>query len=120
MTEKTVFEKIIDGELPCNKVMEDSDFLAFHDINPKAPIHILVVPKKHFENFQEVEPAIMAKMTEFIHNVAKLLGIDKSGYRLITNCGKNVGQEVMHLHFHMISGGEFTWSDKGVNPQSTF
>lgn len=120
MAEKTVFEKIIDGELPCNKVMEDSDFLAFHDINPKAPIHILIVPKKHFENFQEVDSQTMGKMTEFIHSVAKLVGVDKSGYRLITNNGKNAGQEVMHLHFHMISGGEFKWSDKAVNPQSTF
>lgn len=104
MHEKTIFEKIVDGELPCNKVLENEDFLAFHDINPKAPIHILIIPKKHFKNFQEFDPDLMAKMTSFIQELAILLELDKKGYKLLTNCGKNSGQEVFHLHFHMLGG----------------
>ncbi|MBK1964237.1 histidine triad nucleotide-binding protein [Campylobacter novaezeelandiae] len=104
MHEKTIFEKIVDGELPCNKVLENEDFLAFHDINPKAPIHILIIPKKHFKDFQEFDPDLMAKMTSFIQELAILLELDKKGYKLLTNCGKNSGQEVFHLHFHMLGG----------------
>ncbi|TBR81212.1 histidine triad nucleotide-binding protein [Campylobacter novaezeelandiae] len=104
MHEKTIFEKIVDGELPCNKVLENENFLAFHDINPKAPIHILIIPKKHFKDFQEFDPDLMAKMTSFIQELAILLELDKKGYKLLTNCGKNSGQEVFHLHFHMLGG----------------
>lgn len=104
MHEKTIFEKIVDGELPCNKILENEDFLAFHDINPKAPIHILIIPKKHFKDFQEFDPDLMAKMTSFIQELAILLELDKKGYKLLTNCGKNSGQEVFHLHFHMLGG----------------
>lgn len=104
MQEKTVFELIVEGKVPCNKVLEDNDFLAFEDINPRAPIHILVIPKKHFRDFQEFEPELMAKMTAFIQKLATLLGLDKSGYRLVSNCGKDSGQEVFHLHFHILSG----------------
>ncbi len=104
MQEKSVFELIVEGKLPCNKVLENNDFLAFHDIAPKAPIHILIIPKKHFKDFQEFDPNLMAKMTSFIQELAVLLGVDKSGYRLVTNCGKNSGQEVFHLHFHMLGG----------------
>ncbi|EAH5217651.1 histidine triad nucleotide-binding protein [Campylobacter upsaliensis] len=108
MREKSVFELIVEGKVPCNKVLEDNDFLAFEDINPRAPIHILVIPKKHFRDFQEFEPELMAKMTSFIQKLAVLLGLDKSGYRLVSNCGKNSGQEVFHLHFHILSGFEKT------------
>lgn len=104
MHEKTIFEKIVDGELPCNKVLENEEFLAFHDINPKAPIHILIIPKKHFKDFQEFDPDLMAKMTSFIQELAILLELDKKGYKLLTNCGKSSGQEVFHLHFHMLGG----------------
>ncbi|MBR8462501.1 histidine triad nucleotide-binding protein [Campylobacter sp. faydin G-24] len=116
----TVFEKIIVGEIPCNKVIENDKFLAFHDINPKAPIHILIIPKKHFENIQEMEPDLMGEMLLFIQQVARLMGVDKSGYRLVTNCGENGGQEVMHLHFHMLGGAKLGWTDAAIDPQSTF
>jgi len=105
----TIFSKIIKGELPCNKVLENDEFLAFHDINPKAPIHILIIPKVEVKNFQEVTPEIMAKMTSFIQEVTTLLGLDESGYRLITNNGDNGGQEVMHLHFHLLGGARLAW-----------
>jgi histidine triad (HIT) family protein len=109
MREPTVFERIVAGELPCNKVLENEQFLAFHDINPKAPIHILIIPKKHVKNFQEVDPSIMGAMTSFIHEVASHLGLDKTGYRLITNNGENGGQEVPHLHFHLLGGAKLSW-----------
>ncbi|EAH4671309.1 histidine triad nucleotide-binding protein [Campylobacter coli] len=121
MKEKTVFELIVEGKLPCNKVLESDDFLAFHDIAPKAPIHILIIPKKHFKDFQEFDPELMAKMTSFIQELAVLLGVDKSGYRLVTNCGKNSGQEVFHLHFHMLSGFRLPKEkDENENPQALF
>lgn len=101
---KNIFQKIIDGEIPSNKVLENNEFLAFNDINPKAKIHILIIPKKFYENFQEVSPETMANMTKFIQDVAIKMGIEKSGYKLLTNCGKKAGQEVMHLHFHMLAG----------------
>ena len=106
---ETVFSKIVRGEIPSNKVLENDDFLAFHDINPKAPIHILVIPKEPYRNFQELRPEVMVGMTEFIQEVARLMGLDKSGYRLVSNCGENAGQEVMHLHFHLLGGRKLTW-----------
>ena len=105
----TIFSKIISGEIPCNKVLENDDFLAFHDINPKAPIHILIIPKVEVENFQQVSPETMAGLTSFTQEVAKLLGLDESGYRLITNNGSDGGQEVMHLHFHLLGGAKLNW-----------
>lgn len=118
---KNVFQKIIDGELPSNKVLENDSFLAFHDINPKAPIHILIVPKAFYENFQSVEPSVMADMTSFIKEVAIKMGVDKSGYRLITNCGIEGGQEVMHLHFHLLAGSKLSWGHgDGHNAKDEF
>lgn len=107
----TIFSKIIKGELPCNKVLENSDFLAFHDINPKAPIHILIIPKIEVKNFQSISPEIMSNMTKFIQEVAVFMGLDKSGYRLITNNGENAGQEVLHIHFHMLGGAKLNWEE---------
>lgn len=118
---QTVFSKIINGELPCNKVLEDDEFLAFHDINPQAPIHILIIPKQYYKNFQDVTPEIMSKMTKFMQEVAKIMGVDKSGYRLISNCGENAGQEVMHLHFHMLGGMNLGWNrESGINTKDEF
>lgn len=116
----TIFSKIVSGEIPCNKVLENEDFLAFHDINPKAPIHILIIPKREYKNFQEVDPKIMTDMTIFIHQVAKLLGLDESGYRLITNNGEDGGQEVMHLHFHLLGGAKLFWSHLSDSDSKNF
>ena len=104
-----IFCKIVEGEIPSNKVLEDDNFIAFHDINPIAPVHILVIPKVHVENFQEVEHSIMAKMTPFIQEISTKMGLDKSGYRLITNNGSDGGQEVLHLHFHLLGGTKLKW-----------
>jgi len=104
-----IFCKIVNGEIPSNKILENDDFLAFHDINPAAPIHVLVIPKEHIDSFKETPAEVMAKMTPFIQEVAKKLGLDESGYRLITNIGSDGGQEVKHLHFHILGGGKLIW-----------
>lgn len=104
-----IFCKIANGEVPSNKVYEDEDFMAFHDQNPKAPIHILIIPKAHVEKFQNVKPELMAKMTPFIQKIANMLELDKNGYRLIINNGEDGGQEVMHLHFHLLGGTKLSW-----------
>ena len=116
----TIFSKIISGEIPCNKVLENDNFLAFHDINPKAPIHILIIPKIEYKNFQETDPAIMGEMTAFIQSVAKLMGLDEGGYRLITNNGSDGGQEVFHLHFHLLGGAKLSWNHLSDSDSKNF
>ncbi len=101
---KTIFKQIIDGEIPCNKIYEDETTLAFHDIDPQAPIHILVIPKNEVRNIQEASADTVANCLNAIKQVATKLGLDKSGYRVISNCGKDAGQEVEHLHFHILGG----------------
>ena len=104
-----LFCKIVNNEIPANVELENDDFIAFHDINPKAPIHILAIPKLHVDSFNEVSPKVMEGMTAFIQEVAKRLGIDKSGYRVITNVGENGGQEIKHLHWHILGGSKLKW-----------
>ena len=104
-----IFCKIVKGEIPSNKVNENDNFLAFHDINPIAPIHVLIIPKEHFEKFDETPEELFSEMAKFIKETAKKLGI--SDYRLITNNGKGAGQEVFHLHIHMVANpdGKLSW-----------
>ena len=105
--EDCVFCKIIKGEIPSNKVYEDEEILAFKDIEPAAPIHILVIPKKHISSLIEVkenEIELIAKIYKTINQIAKEQGFADEGYRVISNCGINGGQEVPHLHFHIIGG----------------
>jgi histidine triad (HIT) family protein len=104
-----LFCKIVNNEIPSNPVLENENFIAFHDINPKAPVHILAIPKVHVESFNDVTPEIMSGMTSFIQDIAKEVGIDKDGYRVITNIGDNGGQEVKHLHFHVVGGAKLKW-----------
>ena len=104
--EMTIFGKIIRGELPCEKVFENERILAFNDIAPKAPVHILIIPKKEIPNLQSVSLEDMPLVTEMIvvaQQIAKEKGI-ANGYRLLTNNGKDGGQVVHHLHFHLIGG----------------
>lgn len=103
MREISIFEKIVNGEIPCTKVLENDKFLAFNDINPKAPIHVLIIPKNWIKDFNSVNKDIMGSMSEFILEVVDKLGIRDSGYRLITNIGSDGGQEVPHLHFHLLA-----------------
>jgi len=104
-----LFCKIINKEIPANIILEDDNFLAFHDINPKAPVHILAIPKVHVDSFNDVNGELMGKMSKFIQDIAKEVNIDQSGYRVITNIGDNGGQEVKHLHFHILGGAKLKW-----------
>ena len=102
-----IFCKIIKGEIPSKKVYEDEDVLAFYDINPAAPIHILVIPKKHIKSLADIEEddeKLLGKIHMVINKIAEEKGFKEEGYRVIINCGKNGGQEVMHLHFHILAG----------------
>jgi len=114
-----IFCKIVKGEIPNNTVHENDDFLAFHDLYPKAPVHVLIIPKVHVDNFQSVDAEIMAKMTPFIQEVAQKLGLDITGYRLITNNGEDGGQEIPHLHFHMLGGGKLIWNHQHEDPHKS-
>ncbi len=99
-----IFCKIISGDIPNKTVLENDSFLAFEDINPQTKIHVVIIPKVHIESFNEMTPNIMSEMTTFIQDVALTLGVKNSGYRLITNIGKDGGQEVNHIHFHLLAG----------------
>ncbi|MDX9814201.1 MAG: histidine triad nucleotide-binding protein [Sulfurimonas sp.] len=116
-----IFCKIINKELPSNIVLEDENFLAFHDINPKAPVHILAIPKKHVDSFHEVDAKTMEGLTLFMQEVTRKVGIDKSGYRVITNIGEDGHQEVKHLHFHILGGTKLIWPHlSDANPKDNF
>ena len=107
--EDCLFCKIVKGEIPSRKVYEDADVLAFYDINPVAPIHILVIPKKHITkltDLTEEDELLVGKIYTTINKIARQEGFAEDGYRVITNCGKNGGQEVMHIHFHILAGKE--------------
>lgn len=99
-----IFCKIIKGEIPNKTILEDENFLAFEDINPQAKIHILIIPKTHIDSFDVIPPKVMGEMTSFIQKVASITGIKNNGYRLITNIGDDGGQEVKHIHFHLLGG----------------
>jgi len=108
--EDCLFCKIINGEIPSKKVYEDNEILAFEDINPAAPIHILVIPKKHITSLahlQKEDESVVGKIYTVINKIAEEKGFKEDGYRVIVNCGKNGGQEVMHLHFHLLAGQKF-------------
>lgn len=103
-----LFCKIAAGEIPSKKVYEDADMLAFHDIHPEAPVHVLVIPKTHIGSMDAVNAsnsAVVAKIFEKIPEIAKAAGI-VNGYRVISNCGHDAGQSVPHLHFHILGGKE--------------
>ena len=105
--EDCLFCKIVKGEIPSTKVYEDEEILAFKDINPVAPVHILVIPKKHIVSLNEIEPEdqiLIGKIFTTIKKIAKDQVIAENGYRVIANCGEDGGQEVKHLHFHILGG----------------
>ena len=102
-----VFCKIVKGELKAKIVYEDEEFIVFEDIRPKAPIHVLIVPKKHFDQIHAASHEdldLLGKMMLVAGKVAKILNIDKTGYRLILNQGVHAGQLVPHLHLHLLGG----------------
>ncbi len=106
-----LFCKIINGEIPSNKVYEDELVFAFRDIEPQAPTHILIIPKQHIKSAAEIDEsnsAVVAHIFEVAAKIAKQEGLD-DGFRIVNNCGDSAGQTVKHLHFHLMGGRDFGW-----------
>jgi len=102
-----VFCKIVKGELPAKVVYEDDLIMAFHDINPQRKVHVLIIPKKHISSMNDLTPEdkeVMGHLMVKVPEIAKKLGIAEEGYRLIVNTGKHGGQEIYHVHFHLLGG----------------
>ena len=96
--------KIIAGEIPSGKVYENDKVYAFRDINPQAPVHVLIVPKKHFDNILQCDAETAAALTDAERAVAEQEGVAQSGFRVISNCGRDGAQSVNHLHIHLLGG----------------
>ncbi len=111
MGASTIFKKIIDGEIPADIVYEDDLCLAFNDINPRAPTHVIVIPKKEIAAVDDInaeDEALIGHLFVAIKTIAAQLGLE-DGYRVVTNNGPAAGQEVMHIHFHLLGGRKMTW-----------
>ncbi|MGE5453959.1 MAG: histidine triad nucleotide-binding protein [Methylocystaceae bacterium] len=107
-----IFCRIINQEIPANIAYEDDQVLIFHDLEPMAPIHLLAIPKKHIINLNQAgddDASELGHLQIVIGQVAEKMGFAAQGYRVISNCGKGVGQAVMHLHYHVMSGRPFSW-----------
>jgi histidine triad (HIT) family protein len=110
--EDCLFCKMVSGAIQAKKVYEDADVLAFHDINPRAPVHVLVIPKKHFStinDFTDADATLIGKLILAAKKVAAELGIADSGYRLIANTNAGGGQVIWHVHLHVLGGRQMTW-----------
>ncbi|MDR0522246.1 MAG: histidine triad nucleotide-binding protein [Planctomycetaceae bacterium] len=110
--EKTIFKRIIDKEIPANIVYEDDDCLAFHDVNPQAPVHVLLIPKKEIASLNQLsedDSVLLGHLFGVIRELTQKLGLE-NGYRVVVNCGDDGGQTVYHLHFHILGGRQLGWS----------
>ena len=108
----TIFKKIIDREIPAEIVFEDEICLAFRDVAPQAPTHVLIIPKQEIPSANEITAAdagTIGHIWSIIPQVAKELGLAESGYRVVNNCGRDGGQSVDHLHFHLLGGRALKW-----------
>ncbi len=109
---ETVFDKILSKEIPADIIYEDNICLAFKDINPQAPVHVLLIPKKRIATIQDATPndkEILGHMSTKIPEIATGLGLAENGYRVVVNCKENGGQEVPHLHYHILGGRKLKW-----------
>jgi histidine triad (HIT) family protein len=107
-----IFCRIVRGEIPSPRVYEDDTLIAIHDIHPVAPVHLLLIPKRHFKDLLDLGgdpegPAAAAAMARALPAVARAAGLPDGGFRLISNCGSEAGQTVMHLHWHLLGGRDF-------------
>lgn len=112
MAADCIFCKIAAGEIPAKRVAETPQSLAFHDINPKAPTHVLVIPKAHIGTINDLNAGNAGAVSDLIllaQRVARDLGVADSGYRLVFNCGPDAGMEVRHIHLHVLGGRKMTW-----------
>ena len=107
-----IFCKIVSGEIPSKKLYEDDKVLAFYDISPEAPVHFLVIPKEHIKSaneINEINASIISHIFIVINKLVKELNINETGYRLVNNCGKDGGQTVDHIHFHVLGQRDLKW-----------
>jgi histidine triad (HIT) family protein len=110
--ENCLFCKIVEGQIPAKIVYQDADVVAFEDINPQAPYHILFVPRRHIPSMLDLtmeDGPVLASIFMAASNVARELGIAESGFRFVTNVGPDSGQSVFHLHFHLLGGRKLAW-----------
>ena len=110
--EETLFTKIINREIPADIVYEDDLCLAFKDINPVAPIHVLIIPKKNIKTINDIQSndkELIGELFLVAKKIAKDYNIDKNGYRLIFNCNDDAGQTVFHIHMHLLAGRKLSW-----------
>jgi histidine triad (HIT) family protein len=108
----TIFKRIIDREIPADIVFEDDRCLAFRDVKPQAPVHVLVIPKKEIPSVDGIgddDGEIVAHLWKVIRDLARQLRVNDGGYRVVVNCGRDAGQTVDHLHFHLLGGRALSW-----------
>ena len=103
-----LFCRIIAGEIPSSKVYEDEYVLAFRDIDPQAPTHILIIPKEHYDSVLDAPPEAIGRLTEAAKTIAENEGLTENGFRLVINTGEEGGQSVKHLHFHILGGEQLS------------
>lgn len=107
-----LFLKIIDREIPADIIYEDNTVLAFRDINPQAPLHVLVIPKKHLRTLNDVrdeDEETLGKLLNVARKIAREEGVADDGYRVVMNCNEGAGQTVFHIHLHLLGGRQFSW-----------
>lgn len=104
-----VFCKIVSGEIPSKRVYEDDQMIVINDLNPGAPVHVLVIPKEHTENILTASPEILVHVKKVLPEIVRKLGIAEKGFRVVVNTGVEGGQTVPHLHFHILGGKELGW-----------
>lgn len=109
---ETVFSKIVRKEIPANIVYEDDLSLAFHDLNGQAPVHVLVIPKRQIDSLEHATPEdaeVLGHLQIVVQQVARMLNIHETGYRVVMNCGRDGGQSVGHIHYHLLGGRAMAW-----------
>lgn len=112
MDNDCIFCKIAAGEIPADKVYEDDLMVCFKDVNPRSPVHLLLIPKKHIPTLNSICPedsALLGEMVMKASEIAAFSGISDDGYRVVVNCNRSGGQEVYHLHIHIMGGRDFSW-----------
>lgn len=112
MTAECIFCQIAGGKLPADLVYEDNDIVAFTDINPEAPVHLVIIPRNHIASLNDIEKKdaeLLGRINMTAIALAKQRGLDKTGYRLVSNMGRQAGQTVDHIHYHLLGGRFMTW-----------
>jgi len=110
--EDCIFCKIVNKDIPAELIFEDEQIVAFNDINPQAPIHILIIPKEHFASLNDIpeeKKELLSHILLKARQIAQNIGIEENGYRIVLNTARDSGQEVFHIHFHLLGGRRMTW-----------